>query len=253
MDIDFLEIDKYLDFRKNKKYFIFQDNLISINQMDKIKELIPLYGLNDVLLLFEKNPKITQHFKCNFIIEIECKNCKNISIKNFSKTDLNDFLKVRKNMYDYKNNIFFCENCINENNNLRLNEIKLFEEKRKNEMLESTQNYINNYLNENNGWKKDIKFSVKWDSIRMFNVNIDEIAKYIKSMDYYEFLNTLYWKTISAKKKRQSNFKCQICNSNNLLATHHRNYEIRGYELQNMNDLIVLCNDCHKKHHEIIE
>lgn len=75
------------------------------------------------------------------------------------------------------------------------------------------------------------------------------ITKYISLMDYKEFLQTPYWKIISEYKKVQAKNKCQLCNKEGLLHTHHRTYEIRGNEINNLDDLIVLCDKCHAKHH----
>lgn len=79
--------------------------------------------------------------------------------------------------------------------------------------------------------------------------NKEVIQKYIKSLTYENFLDTIYWKLISAIKKEQANNNCQLCNSDKKLTTHHRNYKIKGLEIDNMNELIVLCDKCHNKFH----
>lgn len=69
-------------------------------------------------------------------------------------------------------------------------------------------------------------------------------------MDYNEYLNSYEW-----EKRRQQTLKlwgdrCTLCYGSENLQVHHRTYIRLGDELQT--DLIVLCDDCHKRHHEIL-
>lgn len=75
------------------------------------------------------------------------------------------------------------------------------------------------------------------------------IEKFYNKSPYNLFLFSPYWKVISEYKKEISNKKCQLCNSEEFLNTHHNNYKNRGKEYKNLNDLIVLCNKCHSKFH----
>lgn len=72
----------------------------------------------------------------------------------------------------------------------------------------------------------------------------------------FGFLRTPYWNAISLYAKSKANFSCQLCNSKENLRTHHRTYERHGYEHRDeviKQDLIVLCDDCHSKFHDICE
>lgn len=80
-------------------------------------------------------------------------------------------------------------------------------------------------------------------------MNWTAISSHIKSMDYRDFLRTPYWKTISAHTKYRAGYRCQLCNGRMRLVTHHRDYSIHGHEHAHMNELTVLCNDCHQKFH----
>ena len=112
--------------------------------------------------------------------------------------------------------------------------------------------YIYFFLTPNAEFKEEISISKKYKGALMYlDYDTNKIENYIKSMNYYEFLKTPYWKTVSLKKKQEANFRCQLCNSNGSLATHHRTYKIRGRELQHLNELIVLCSKCHEKFHDI--
>lgn len=71
----------------------------------------------------------------------------------------------------------------------------------------------------------------------------------LAAMPYREFLNTSYWWAVSRYKKYRSG-SCELCNSTTHLHAHHRTYKNRGREVFHLNDLTVLCSDCHAKHHE---
>lgn len=79
----------------------------------------------------------------------------------------------------------------------------------------------------------------------------DRIEK-LKSMPYSEYLQSDHWKGLRIKALKKSNFRCQLCNTKTkVLNVHHNTYERRGEE--ELSDLIVLCEDCHKRHHGINE
>ena len=70
------------------------------------------------------------------------------------------------------------------------------------------------------------------------------------NMPYQEYLKTDHWIRVSTIAKEAANNKCQLCNSNGHLHTHHRAYKNLGHE--KLNDVIVLCQACHEKFHNII-
>lgn len=114
---------------------------------------------------------------------------------------------------------------------------------------ENTFCYIENYLNPNREWNKKVSAKQRIDLVRYSNVNWTAISDHIKEMDYQDFLATPYWKAITAHTKYKAGYRCQLCNNGADLATHHRNYDIHGREHAHMNELIVLCNNCHQKFH----
>ena len=121
---------------------------------------------------------------------------------------------------------------------------------------QNTKNYITNYLNPTNSWNSSVKTHERYREISRCFVDEELIANHINSMNYKDFLNTPYWKAVAAEIKRKRNFQCQLCGSNKNLAVHHKTYEHHGYEHNHyvmQNDLIVLCNSCHSKFHNIIE
>lgn len=75
------------------------------------------------------------------------------------------------------------------------------------------------------------------------------IIEKLRGMQYSEFLNTPYWTTVSLFTKKRAKFRCEICGSEGPLQTHHKTYEHRGCESAHPEDLICLCEECHKKQH----
>lgn len=68
--------------------------------------------------------------------------------------------------------------------------------------------------------------------------------------DYSEYLKTEHWNNIKATKKHEAGYRCQLCSNDNKLHVHHNNYN--NLFMEEMNDLIVLCKDCHSKFHDKI-
>jgi len=73
----------------------------------------------------------------------------------------------------------------------------------------------------------------------------------LKLLKYNDYLKTAHWKKIKKQIRKKYNNQCQICNSKNKLNVHHKTYERKGEELEE--DLILLCQSCHKKFHTILE
>ena len=97
-------------------------------------------------------------------------------------------------------------------------------------------------------------YQVRNDVIYMLNILDEwEIKDYINNqMTYKMYLMTPYWQLVSNLARRKAKYKCQLCGSNESLNVHHKTYKHKGFEIINMDDLIVLCQDCHQKFHEVI-
>ncbi len=126
------------------------------------------------------------------------------------------------------------------------------EETSRKKVFENTIYYLENYLNPDINWDRNVTPKQRINQIRYADVNWKTVYVHIKAMDYYEFLKTPYWKAISAHAKYKAGYRCQLCNNSYYLVTHHRNYAIHGREHDYMNELIVLCRICHNKFHEQI-
>lgn len=185
----------------------------------------------------------------SFEAELKCSMCNKTTVCKLSKTGILNYLRGAKKIY--------CDECalkIQEEQR-RAQERRIAEqEKDEQTIIRRTNDYINNYLSPYATWS-DIFTSYERTQLILNRNDIDyqKVSDYIKQMPYKDFLQTLYWKTISAYKKYISNYKCAICGSKNHIATHHKTYERHGEEHLSTvinNDLIVLCQDCHSKFHD---
>lgn len=64
----------------------------------------------------------------------------------------------------------------------------------------------------------------------------------------HQYLQSPEWKALKQLKLKQSNHKCQLCNSTTNLHLHHLTYDRLGNEL--ITDLILLCSQCHQLQHD---
>ncbi len=83
-------------------------------------------------------------------------------------------------------------------------------------------------------------------------MNLDEgaYAEKLRNMPYAEFLITPYWKVVRQRKLHLSGYRCELCSAKNGLNVHHKTYDNHGVEHDHMEDLIVLCLECHAKFHD---
>lgn len=76
-------------------------------------------------------------------------------------------------------------------------------------------------------------------------------ADELKELKYYEFLNTKYWDVVRRYKLKRSKYKCELCNAKGAtLNVHHKTYKNHGFEHNHLEDLVVLCRECHAKFHD---
>jgi len=75
-----------------------------------------------------------------------------------------------------------------------------------------------------------------------------ELLVFETKPNYKEYLQSPHWKTLTAAKREEAGNKCQLCNDGEVtLHVHHRTYE--NIYKETLKDLIVLCENCHKKFH----
>lgn len=80
---------------------------------------------------------------------------------------------------------------------------------------------------------------------------ISQQQKIYDKQKYYDYIaKSEIWKTIKRLKLEVDNYKCSYCNSIHNLQIHHKTY--KNLYNESLNDLITLCDKCHKKEHGII-
>ena len=74
-------------------------------------------------------------------------------------------------------------------------------------------------------------------------------AKELKALPYKEYLNTKHWKKVRDKVKARDK-RCKLCNGKAPFNIHHRSYRNKGKPNKEINDLVLLCADCHDLFHK---
>ena len=177
-------------------------------------------------------------------VEIKCSVC--------GKTELKILMAGQVENILMKKQDFLCEKCEKKLNEKKEIEEKIKKKKEENNILQNTRNYINTMLNAKKSWKDGVSVYDKLKNIGYrcwCGINWDDVEKYICNMDYYDFLNTPYWKAISEYVKVKNHYKCEMCGKTGVLHVHHPTYDFHGRELQNINKLKCLCDSCHKIFH----
>lgn len=193
-----------------------------------------------------------------YLVELKCPACGSIHKKAVSKTKLMQILGY-SSAYSCDKYILYCEACTVEKKEQERTEKekqdKIYEEKAK----IRTKRYIENYLDPNKSFKKEISSTQKINDVmeEFYGYGFsEEIEKTILGMDYKDFLQTPYWDGIRNYKLKRAKYCCELCGGKGVLNVHHKTYEHHGLEhLRSVanKDLIVLCKDCHEKFHDKLD
>lgn len=73
--------------------------------------------------------------------------------------------------------------------------------------------------------------------------------RYLKTLEYEIFLQSLYWIILREYLFVLRGHKCQVCEKDGVLNVHHLSYDHRGIEYKHLDDLIILCKECHEAQH----
>ena len=76
---------------------------------------------------------------------------------------------------------------------------------------------------------------------------IDDDRQY-HYVDYHEYIHSEQWQKVRLERFRLDGFKCQLCGSGKNLEGHHVSYKHLG-QPEEINDVVSLCKECHKKVH----
>ena len=69
----------------------------------------------------------------------------------------------------------------------------------------------------------------------------------LRRLPYREYLQTAHWQRVRILALDRARNICSLCPATTRLHVHHRSYARLGFE--QTEDLIVLCADCHARHH----
>lgn len=78
----------------------------------------------------------------------------------------------------------------------------------------------------------------------------EEDTAQLAQMRYVEFLKSDYWATVRNYVLYKRGEKCFLCPATSNLHVHHKTYEHRGCEIHHLDDLVILCKECHARHHD---
>lgn len=186
--------------------------------------------------------KTMTSYPIKFNVEQKCNVCNVLSFISVSKSYILDSLQNKRP--------YICKKCeLEQKEKDRIERLKQEQEYEKNENNRIDE-YISSFLNYENPHHFTTKtpYYQQIQAVRVFSRDT-EVIEYIKEMDYYDFLKTLYWKVVARQIRKKYDFKCAVCNSKGTNAVHHRTYKNHGMEADYLEDLICLCQDCHEQHH----
>jgi 5-methylcytosine-specific restriction endonuclease McrA len=82
------------------------------------------------------------------------------------------------------------------------------------------------------------------------NRSTEHAIRALRRLPYRDYLRTFHWRRTRDLTLERAGHRCALCPSTSTLSVHHRSYARLGYEQPG--DLIVLCKDCHDRHHQAI-
>lgn len=101
----------------------------------------------------------------------------------------------------------------------------------------------------------DEYYSTKNSGVSYHELVMDDIREAMRSkinnqeyMRYKEYLQSRAWKTLRRECFTRDGFQCVVCGSAININAHHTNYDHVGQH--EIDDLVTLCECCHKKAHE---
>jgi len=223
---------------KEPKLIEFIDNILKINSEDSNDEKIQII-LNDI-----NNYEFINNTFFIFIYQW------------FTDFPLNYLEKIIKNKH-YKRKEIADKNLVIINEN----DIERIDHYSNSLNYQDFKNWLdNNYKNGNTSIlslinNESLEYCTGENNNKIYMLNDEEYItdeniylKKLKEMPYEDYLKTMHWKIIKYFITFRANYECQLCRtSKDIINVHHNTYNNRGEE--KFEDLIVLCQKCHKKFH----
>lgn len=229
-ELNFEEIENYLEARSNKKTFIHPKELYTIEECKKLNSIFSKFPGAETRHIVKR---IDDNLFYNY--ETECIDCKRIDIVYKKGTQhFYEYIKaIGKDLGIYYSHL--CDSC-KSNRETKAREEREAKQKEKDEREnnfnrdDETKKFIELYLSIDRSWSDGVspkdKYNYLTNDIR--KTHPDLIRWHIQAMDYYDFLKTPYWTGIAHYTKMKARYKCIFCNSSMNLITHHRTYENHG-------------------------
>jgi 5-methylcytosine-specific restriction endonuclease McrA len=95
---------------------------------------------------------------------------------------------------------------------------------------------------------------LEWFSVYTSPDQQRRLEQELRAMPYEEFLKSFYWRAVKAYFLSFMGAYCRECRRKGIpLDVHHTSYEHHGNEHRNLEDLKVLCRECHGKRHGVLK
>lgn len=187
-----------------------------------------------LLTLFPPSPKVGNGH--HYSIEIGCHECSSIfRFDNVCKSDAIELIKNRD---------WLCPQCERE--------LEMEHEQQQEKLQKEQQDRLWEYANPDcetidvrKFWLLQSVLPPKYSTLG------SEFSEYLKGLPYKSFLQTPYWKTVASRVRANGQYRCALCGSKEQLNVHHKTYEHHGEEAHYLGDLILLCQNCHERFHEM--
>ena len=216
------EILKLIEFAINN----VKNRIISTDTIFTKEDIFELQNTN---LIYTKLVEAIEDGE--YYVEVNCSDCGTDCTVQIDKMKLIDYIR-------YNRTLFLCDKCTE---TIRLIQHEKDIEDNTNQLLNICDNYYNYYQQ-------------CWNNLFSDKVNFVRLKKellLIKNKSYSEYIQTNYWHCISyhLRKDLKKCPKCDEKKDKKHLHVHHKTYEHLGEEYLHLEDLIVLCDNCHTKEH----
>jgi hypothetical protein len=198
----------------------------------------------------------------DYICEIQCDRCDLLKQTPLRKTQLIAYMECLRRIHEGTHRIncqtvATCEECkqaeILSAKQKQESERFSYADKFKVQKQSNTDILINSFLMVDAQPKKESDWKTVGEEMfrRLSLCENEALAEAIIELEYGEFLRTPYWRIVAYEVRKKHKFRCVMCDSNQRLQVHHKNYSMHGYEhtAEGMRCLTCVCDNCHAKHH----